>query len=400
MSTIHTLREALEARGNTVTVPAHAVESAIRQGYAVRRRRRVVAGVGTTVLAAAVAVPIAIGWSPDRDTGPAVPTPSVSSDPTPDGSTPPPTSAPLTPLLPLGAAATLPYAIGNVLVDGDVRLELPTQIWGFTKVGDQYAVISATEDENITRLDLVWRDGNIRELDRGLILGVVAGDGDSGIALAWGWQPSMQGGPASLKAYSALDQLPTIHELEPDTLAARVVAVAAGGVVVAYQGDPEGPPALWDVEAGSVLPLIDDVTEGGRSLAGLTADGSLAVVFDAYGSGCLTAHDLDDGDRQVWEECTRQAAGSLSPDGSLIYEGFAVFNAATGTLQQQFEVPSFEFPAGAVWEDGDHVLLSDTGIEEVPADGPLVRCTISTGACERVPVELDLQGSQIIFGQR
>jgi Sigma-70 region 2 len=50
----------------------------------------------------------------------------------------------------------------------------------------------------------------------------------------------------------------------------------------------------------------------------------------------------------------------------------------------------------------DHVLLGgEAGIDGEPIDGPLVRCTISTGACERVPIDIEFEpGARIVLGQR
>ena len=79
MSSLWSLREALEDRADTVPLTPDAIDVAVRRGQGMRRRRRLVAGGVLAVAAAVVIVPIAVVVAgPGSELDPAQPSPTSS----------------------------------------------------------------------------------------------------------------------------------------------------------------------------------------------------------------------------------------------------------------------------------------------------------------------------------
>jgi hypothetical protein len=173
----------------------------------------------------------------------------------------------------------------------------------------------------------------------------------------------------------------------PDDWGSKVLAVFGDTVYFKSDTDQNGETSTlssWNSATGEVT-LIKSV----RSPLGVNWDGSAAVDFVAGASQtfCSALVDLDSGNKQLWRSC-EYAVDGFTPDGSVAiatpdFKGtgsdplVAALNAKDGQVRREWSGPEFLAEVG---EDNDHVLMvADTGEATKSA---IVRCTISTGACE------------------
>jgi hypothetical protein len=173
----------------------------------------------------------------------------------------------------------------------------------------------------------------------------------------------------------------------PDDWGSKVLAVFGDTVYFKSDTDQNGETSTlnsWNSATGEVT-LIKSV----RSPLGVSSDGSTAVDFVAGASQtfCSALVDLDSGNKQLWRSCEYSIDG-FTPDGSVAiatpdFKGtgsdpwVAALNVKDAELRRKWSGADFLQEVG---EDNDNVLMvADTGEGTKSA---IVRCTISTGACE------------------
>lgn len=396
------LRLMLSQHANDARMAPSAVDAAVVAGRA-RGRRRITA-VGLLVAVVAAAAPIA--WSA---AGPAavvtpVPTASISStSPRPTQTqTPSPTpsasATPSAPALPLGAAPAIPYAVGNTIVDGDLRVTAPGDVERFVTFQDAYAVV--TRSSAGPRLFLVSADGTSQTIDDSDdVTNVVASD--SPAMIAWGTGHEFTDEQGNLSATYAL------HTWSPDGGSASigvesvdlaysvafVDAIAGDQVVFSYAADPGGVPWVWDTVSGETRPFIPGLEEVGNRMSDLSEDSTYALIF-SYITGCYSGYRVSDG-AELWTNCgsTPDLTG-LAADAVAFrhLDGGAVVTLATGTTVLLDLTPDALLNAYmTTWEDPTHLLIPEQDVQGMPV---IYRCNTDSGACEIA--QLDAVGHGLV----
>jgi hypothetical protein len=172
----------------------------------------------------------------------------------------------------------------------------------------------------------------------------------------------------------------------PNAWNVRVIAVAAGKVFYAATPKESGVPRLYTwVPGRSSATAVKGIT----SPTAVSADGELVAAAETIGGAgsCSNVSELATGKR-LWRTCEYMIAG-FTPDKSIAIgtpaygDGYAplgswLLDGKTGALLREWSGVAFREVRA---EDDQHLLMEvDDGPE---TKGAIIRCTISTGDCER-----------------
>jgi hypothetical protein len=390
------IKTALGRAAASVEPPTEIVGSALVEGRkAMRRRHWTVASAVVVLAVASVVSGVFVGLPGERAGAPSDRT-HVPSVPAPATATP--TGAPASlDDLPQGALPAVPYVAHGKLwfPSGSVSLtQLPVERGS----SEPYSLSVAGRDALLTfgypsYLLRVSPDGTVQVVDRNLT-GLVAVD-QTGSLAAWVRTTGVTGREAVL------------YDLDR-------------GVVVARHDYHEG--LRFDgLDASQVVGLLDDgevfllsnlhvvrwsagsgssswSRTPGRTLGGfqyLSAAGSTVASADHHDRLVLDTE--DDGLPASTMPMSSSTAGGLSPDGawflSILDVGAAAVSTGPPGGQVRFDLPHHAHVVQFAWESPDTVLLAVGGFKEDPA---LVRCSVSSGQCERVLGSLGLPGTSIL----
>jgi len=290
--------------------------------------------------------------------------------------------------LQLGREPQVPYVRGRTLQGGSGQ---PLKIPGKTElvaVARLWDLTLAVQLKSVTSPSLIMLDGEGKQVNQvpGVDSLVTSADGQAAAYASGGRfaADAMAGGTVyfqqpGTQITAKLDR-PHVYDLGVLAVIGKTVYFHAG----------RGPDLSWDlyrwqVDKQSVTKISTVPSPTVLSTSGTIAAGF--VVFNDSGM-CTAITDLTTG-RQKWRTCTYQLTrfsptdrfvlaippGS-SPYGDLLT---AALDSKTGNLLREWEATSLR---GAVAEDDDHVLLQWHDQAEPESRSALVRCTVSTGACE------------------
>ena len=403
------LRELLSSDADHALATRFPVEEVIRRGRRMRLGRRVAAVGGACAVVGVVALPFAL----DQTDG-------VDQQPSTGG-----TDAPLVPPeggwvpdlpgldLPVGDPLTTSYASGETLVVGDQTYDLGAPIMQVLDVPEGTVVITREAEPTggpRTTLQLIGADGVATTIDTGSIWSARALPDLAGTAptrLAWIWQASDDGSANELRSAVLGDAASraavpgrfnlTFGFLDGDVLASSVASETA---------DPDL--ARWEPGADAVQLLASGPADGSFPLgvAG-SPDPERALMYSVGTPQCTYAASLTDLTDKVWEQCEGGPLVS-DPRGTLAANEVGVVDLATGAFVERFDLGSDkivyvqqpglgQIAATVVAWSGDDVVIRLSSADDVastPAPGGSftynpayvgVRCSASTGACERLP---------------
>lgn len=329
--------------------------------------------------------------TPDTPTPTTQPTPSPTGSPTPTGkpsSTPTSTGTGLTgptiiELEPTsyrrGAAPSIPYTEQNSLVDGDTRAKVSAPIWaGARTTTGVLVVVSPGAD----RTELQVFDDAGRLVRRVPGVTTVKSSADSRFSAYATGDPSEQK-KGSVVTWQTGSQ--TRRLSRPDDYGLRVLYVDAGFVYFSSRTTVGGVDALyrWKIpgttverRAGVTRPTA--ISPNGLQVSMVTSvsdEGSCSRVVDAANTRI-----------SYWSTCAF-SIHSFSPRGKTVLAGgayadgygeafAAVLENSTGKVLRKWQGTVL----GSAYEDEDHVLIVADADDD--RRGAIVRCAISTGACE------------------
>jgi hypothetical protein len=289
--------------------------------------------------------------------------------------------------LPRGREPQLVYARGRTVLGGTGG---PVKVPGTAEiiaVGRLWDVTLAVLMKSATSSELVVLDAGGRAVRRitGVDSLVTSADGQAA-AYATGGRfadPSTRRG--------------TVYFEEPGSQPVRLVRRAAYDLeVVAVVGhtvffrsgpDPDAAWSLyrWQVDASSVAEVAKVV-----SPVAVSTSGALAAGLTAFTDGgeCTAVTGLST-PKMRWRSCEYTVTGFspgdvfavATPPGSEPYGDrlTAALDLRNGNLLREWDAPAIR---GAAAEDDDHVLLQWHDRQEAESRSALVRCTVSTGACD------------------
>lgn len=269
-----------------------------------------------------------------------------------------------------GDDVRLPHLEGNVIVDGDRRIEVRNVVALEGKTGDDY-VVSVKRRNGRYTVKRVSVTGEHWVLLRGKEALYVELTSDGEYLLR-----NSNTKRAVITAYDATDGT----EVAQKSFREWGSVIGSGdGVVYVSRWSPSQRVIAWDVAAGTRTSVVEQF--GG--LVDTDADRMLVYTGDPYEGGCSEVRVLSAPDTVVWESC-RQRVATFSPDGSLmatihilsdgIGPGEVQLRDGDGTLQVRYRADWF----GAIqWEDADTLLLEANGQRK----GAVVRCDGTD--CER-----------------
>lgn len=380
--------------------------------------RLVVIVASVAVAAVVIGGVIAYGQGPRSRGGAAAPLSGPSTTPTtagtPSGKTTPPPktpsatpSSPATPSktpdkptgpvkitlnlakLPRGRDPQLPYLVGRVVrggAGGAVTVPGKAQIREIARVnGVVLAVVAKGLGSELLKLGP--GDG---EVDRTPDVSAVV-TGDDGALAAYsttriGSQSEELKGGTLYSSNGGFEQ----HKLDlPSAWGLRVLAVVDGTVYYEAAGKQYGPSELrsWKPGAANGVPLkISRPT-------GISADGKLVASMGLISDGgsCSDITEIATGKR-LWKTCESSVDG-FTPDGRTAFGGPAyadgycartasALDGLTGVILREWTSCFFD----TVPEDDQHLLIvadaEDGGGEDESGQRAILRCTVSTGACE------------------
>ena len=412
MPTTSDLQDLLSRDAEQAPRTPFAVERVIKRGRRARLQRRAVAVAGACAVVGAVAVPIALNQA-----GESVQQPGIAGTGTPVEIPPDGGWVPDLPglELPVGDPLTTTYADGNTLVAGTQSYDLGAPIMQVLDVPEGTVVITRQPEgpsTPATTLQLVGEDGAVTTIDTGSIGSVRALPDPAGTGptrLAWIWQASDDDVANELRS-TALGE-----EVDPATVSGRfnlIYGFLAGDVLATTMESEEDQPDLarWEPGADAVAPIAT-APDDDSFLLGVTGvqDPDLALMYSGSPPQCNYATPLTDLTDRLWEQCEGGALVA-DPSGALAANEVGVVDTATGEFVVRFDLGSDQIvqfaqegeigASVAAWS-GDDVVFRLSSTDEVastPAPGGAwtynpayvgVRCSASTGACERLPHPID-----------
>ncbi len=277
-----------------------------------------------------------------------------------------------------GAAPATPYVVGQVLVDGEISVDLPkgvTRIVG--KVRDGYLVQGYDYKRDKEVVVRVTPQGARKTLVRGGSLSdaTLSDDGTSFVASKSSRSPRPTGSTV-LRRYDAGTGDVTL-KTQIDGYG-RVLDYD-GSVAIVGGSAPVGTQA-WDVLGNKTVRVLE---QAGYE-ADLATDRLATFTKDPYQGGCTAVSRLSNPSKVVWRSCA-EAVEAWSPDGTriatthILADGIGpnrfTLRKISGRKLGVYDAPAY---FGRIWfEDGTHVL-ADTFAK---TKGAVVRC--DTGGCER-----------------
>lgn len=404
--TANTLHERLAAAVDDTTTPPGFSQSVLRAGRGRRRRRTTVAGVVVTVAVVGGALLLQPSDQVGREA-------SVASS----GSQADPVTFEWAASLPEGSAPALPYFADGSLWSGEQRTTLPSTVdrtVGPWAVSTGWIVMTGERER-----DLAWAllspDGTLRSLP--------ATTYEDGLGLAR-VEVSADGRQVALGQHvvdvETMEVMRVPHAPENASRDGFMTDVRAVGFTeqgLVYEAAPyrDGLGTTWLLADDGETTRIDP-PRGTHIRDG--SPGDIAVRFDYNADEsdtCITSYRLV---AAAWSEegsgCMGRGLGeahSISPDGRwlLTDDPSRVWDLPTGEFVDVdvpgdvVEAGGEGLVAGARWESDDTFLVpvSDRSVREgsttVDFDQQVqvVRCTVSTGSCERAG---DVVDNRVVAG--
>ena len=287
--------------------------------------------------------------------------------------------------LPRGRAPQVPYLVGREVRGPGLPITIPgsDDVWEVSRLGHQVlAIISNAEGTELLKVS--YSGAPVRTPD---VTSIVSTDDGTAVAYATSRRGSVSKGVQGGAVYAQTDADTQVHKLLlPKAWDLRVLAYTNGQVYF-RSSDSDGA-TNWRLytwtPGSSEATLIKTVS----SPTGLTVDGRIAASINIRGdlSTCTNLTEVATGKR-LWRTCENQVV-SFTPDGTIAVgvpasqNGWGDFKASaldvkTGNLLREWTGPAFH---RTVAEDDQHFLiLADDGVDTKAA---IVRCTVTTGACE------------------
>ncbi|MDX3006052.1 hypothetical protein PWY87_30535 [Kribbella solani] len=315
--------------------------------------------------------------------------PATTAKPTP---TTPPPSKPSGPVktaidlkkLPTGRAPQLTYLSGRTIRGGvgeDIKVPGTSDIQDVARLGNSaLAVVSQGAGNELLTID---DQGNVTRRTPGVTQIVTTAD--SAAAAYVGTQQKSTGEelPGAI-VYAGRDpmQSPQLVKV-PGIWNTKLLSYVGGKVYFDASTTQSGPSSLYEWTPGDAKVAQLKSIPNAMAVSSVGTAGSLTAL--ANQSSCSNLLAVPSGKR-LWPTCDYLITG-FTPDGSTVIAGpkyqdgygdgiTAALDAKNGALLHEWSGVFRQ----TVPEDDQHLLLlADTG-QETPAS--IVRCTVSTGACE------------------
>ena len=386
--------------GRLVALVAAVAVAAVTGGGALAWRQ------GPQAINEADAAPLSSSPSPAAST----PTKSTTTaKPTATPSTPKPsspvTSTPSGPVktkidlkkLVQGRTPQITYLSGRTIRGGageDVKIPGTTDIQEVARLGNQsLAVVTKGFGNEMLTLD---SQGNVTRRTPDVTQIVTTDDG-SAAAYAGTKLKDTGESTAGATIYAEQAESQGVQKITvPDLWNTTLEAYVGGKVYFDASTTQDGASALYEWTPGESKATQLKSIPKALAVSGAGTAGSLTTLADQ--SSCSSLLTVPAGKR-LWRTCDYMITG-FTPDGATVIAGSkyqdgygdgiaAVLSAKNGTLLHEWSGVFRQ----AVPEDDQHILLlADTG-DQTPAS--IVRCTISTGACE---LATPLAKGQLLIG--
>ena len=344
--------------------------------------------------------PSSAASTPTKSTTTAKPTPTPTSTPSSKPST---TSAgPVKTKIDLkkltqGRTPQITYLSGRTIRGGageDVKIPGATDIQEVARLGNpSLAVVTKGFGNEMLTLD---SEGNVTRRTPDVTQIVTTDDG-SAAAYAGTKLKDTGESTAGATLYAEQAEAQGVQKITvPDIWNTTLEGYVDGKVYFDASTTQEGPSALYEWTPGESKPTLLKSVPKALAVSGAGTAGSLTTLADQ--SSCSSLLTVPAGKR-LWRTCDYMITG-FTPDGTTVIAGSkyqdgygdgiaAVLSAKNGSLLHEWSGVFRQ----AVPEDDQHILLlADTG-DETPAS--IVRCTISTGACE---LATPLAKGQLLIG--
>jgi len=264
----------------------------------------------------------------------------------------------------------LPHLKGTTVVDGDVRVEVPGAMALLGPSGDDYVVLTRT-DQSRYRVKRVTSDASATVLLRGRNANYTELSEDG--------QYLLRNDNERRTRITAFDATDGSEVASRRFRSYASILEADAGTVLVSTWQPRLRTVEWDIVAGTRSLVVDRV----GSQADISADRLSYYTGDPYDGGCLRVVALSDPDTVLWESC-RQRVYAFSPEGDLLATvhlladgvgpGEVQLRETDGTILVKYAATWFNH---VYWEDADTLLLEANGRKK----GATVRCDGTD--CER-----------------
>ncbi|WP_410789063.1 hypothetical protein [Kribbella sp. C-35] len=386
--------------GRLVALVAAVAVAAVTGGGALAWRQ------GPQANAEADAAPLSSSPSPvastptKSTTNTSKPTGTPSSKPSTPASTP---SGPVKTKIDLkklnpGRTPQITYLSGRTIRGGageDVKVPGTTDIQEVARVGGSaLAVVTKGFGNEMLTLD---SEGNVTRRTPDVTQIVTTDDGN---AAAYAGTKRKDTGEetagATIYAEQAEGQGGVQKIIVPDIWNTTLEAYVDGKIYFDASTTQDGPSTLYEWTPGESKAAVLKSIPNALAVSSASTAGSLTTLSDQ--SSCSSLLTVPAGKR-LWRTCDYMITG-FTPDGATVIAGSkyqdgygdgiaVVLDAKNGTLLHEWSGVFRQ----AVPEDDQHVLLLADDGDETPAS--IVRCTISTGACE---LATPLAKGQLLIG--
>ncbi|TDO57536.1 hypothetical protein EV651_111266 [Kribbella sp. VKM Ac-2571] len=343
--------------------------------------------------------PSPVTSTPTQSTTTAKPAPTSSKPSTATTSTP---SGPIKTKIDLkkltdGRGPQIAYLAGRTIRGGagnDVKIPGTTDIQAVARLGSSsLAVVTKGFGNEMLTLD---SDGNVTRRTPDVTQIVTTDDGSAAAYAGTKLKETGEETPGAT-IYAERAQAQEVQKITvPDIWNTTLEAYVDGKVYFDASTTQDGTSALYEWTPGESKPTLLKSIPKALAVSGAGTAGSLTTLADQ--SSCSSLLTVPTGTR-LWRTCDYLITG-FTPNGATVIAGSkyqdgygdgiaAVLDAKNGNLLHEWSGLFRQ----AIPEDDQHILLlADTG-EETPAS--IVRCTISTGACERAT---PLAKGQLLIG--
>ncbi|MFF0338527.1 hypothetical protein [Kribbella sp. NPDC004875] len=367
--------------GRLVAVVAAVAVAAIAGGGALASRQ------GPEIAKAADAGPLTSSPSPAASTPPATssapkPTPTTPSKTTPSG--PAKTKIDLQKLA-TGRAPQVTYLSGRTIRGGagnDVTIPGNEEIQQVARLGS--SSLAVVTKGNGTEMLTVDNDGKVTRRTPG-VTQIVTTDDDLAAAYVGTRLKDTGEEMAGATLYAEQDKgQGGVRQVSvPDVWNASLLGYFNGKVYLSASTKQDAPTYLYEWTPGESRATQLKSVPKPMAVSSVGTAGSLTTLADQ--NSCSSLLTMPAGKR-LWRTCDNLITG-FTPDGSTVIAGpkyqdgygdgiAAALDAKTGTLLQEWSGVFRQ----TIAEDDQHLLLLADDGEATPAS--IVRCTISTGACE------------------
>jgi hypothetical protein len=393
------LRETLRVHAAIVRAPEGVAQRVAENAHRVRSRRRAIAA--TAVVACLVALsPVLVRAFDDDDTGPVEPVPTVTSlrwNENLQGVD-----------LPVGPALSVAYAAGDTATVGSQSYVFDgKEVTALLTSPTGPVVVARTTGTNLSSITVFDESGQRSTLAGPvkLVGSVVRGlgpDGEPHLAYA----TDGPGGPAVYEG--------PLLDVQPLASGERYQAAGfLGGEPVfdsisrpgmLTQFHTAGVPDAGGEARSEVIGNVSPTNDGGTVLAGWRDLGDSASAFyTVTSSACTLARDVPGFGIDAWMACSDESDVFVvgTDFGAL---GDTVYDLSSGDETRKFDLSPaasegvFYDLEAIGWESPTNVIIRIAGYEvadprsQSPANGSYVavRCSVVTGACERLPHPVDV----------